>query len=70
MVRARGAAWLAHWTVNPEAAGSSPVEPAIKTKGLGVHSLGPLLLHAFNSWPPTWSPGRLVGSVRDCLKIR
>ena len=28
--RARGAAWLAHWTVNPEVAGSSPVEPAIK----------------------------------------
>lgn len=27
--RARGAAWLAHWTVNPEVAGSSPVEPAI-----------------------------------------
>jgi hypothetical protein len=30
-LRARGAAWLAHWTVNPEVAGSSPVEPAIKT---------------------------------------
>ena len=29
-MRARGAAWLAHWTVNPEVAGSSPVEPAIK----------------------------------------
>lgn len=27
-LRARGAAWLAHWTVNPEVAGSSPVEPA------------------------------------------
>jgi hypothetical protein len=30
-VRARGAAWLAHWTVNPEVAGSSPVEPAINS---------------------------------------
>src|SRR5262249_30666037 len=30
--RARGAAWLAHWTVNPEVAGSSPVEPAIKSR--------------------------------------
>ena len=29
-MRARGAAWLAHWTVNPEVAGSSPVEPAIQ----------------------------------------
>src|SRR2546421_1029665 len=28
-VRARGAAWLAHWTVNPEVAGSNPVGPAI-----------------------------------------
>src|SRR6266446_1122498 len=28
-MRARGAAWLAHWTVNPEVAGSNPVEPAI-----------------------------------------
>ena len=43
MVWARGAAWLAHWTVNPEAAGSSPVEPAIhsavnpqKSKGLAA----------------------------------
>ena len=32
MKRARGAAWLAHWTVNPEVAGSNPVEPAIKTQ--------------------------------------
>src|SRR5262249_21008833 len=31
----RGAAWLAHWTVNPEVAGSSPVEPAIKSARLG-----------------------------------
>jgi hypothetical protein len=31
-MRARGAAWLAHWTVNPEVAGSSPVEPAIKSQ--------------------------------------
>src|SRR5205823_11548687 len=30
-IRARGAAWLAHWTVNPEVAGSNPVEPAILT---------------------------------------
>jgi hypothetical protein len=29
---ARGAAWLAHWTVNPEVAGSNPVEPAIPTR--------------------------------------
>src|SRR5262245_26403511 len=31
LIGARGAAWLAHWTVNPEVAGSSPVEPAMKS---------------------------------------
>src|SRR5215475_7203202 len=35
-MRARGAAWLAHWTVNPEVAGSSPVEPAIQIEYLGA----------------------------------
>jgi hypothetical protein len=34
-IRARGAAWLAHWTVNPEVAGSIPVEPAKYNNKLG-----------------------------------
>ena len=44
-LRARGAAWLAHWTVNPEVAGSSPVEPANlveRKQGVGGSARQPL----------------------------
>src|SRR5437867_12577699 len=41
-MRARGAAWLAHWTVNPEVAGSNPVEPAILPRGYDALGEGAL----------------------------
>src|SRR6185436_17476327 len=65
--RARGAAWLAHWTVNPEVAGSSPVEPAIYSirceEGPG---LGPLLL-VRNLCDPRDLPSRSSWSLANLL---
>src|SRR5206468_1438257 len=56
--RARGAAWLAHWTVNPEVAGSNPVEPAISITYVPPRTRSKILM----SRPPVTLQGDAAGS--------
>ncbi len=58
--RGRGAAWLAHWPVKPEAAGSSPVDPAIRRRRR-PREIGAFVILGFRVGR------RRSGPVRRCL---